>query len=181
MITISKPSSPLQLPASPCAHSAARNVVLLMVGSVRNKEDSELVQQLSQYIISHNLMHNVQIITNSSHSHLLHLLSTAAIGLHTMWNEHFGISIVEKMAAGLLTLAHNSGGPASDIIRHRQTGFLASTQEEYVSCIKEMVGMEEEERMKMKRKAREHVSKNFADAEFVGSICTEFSVVLDSK
>jgi hypothetical protein len=26
-----------------------------------------------------------------------------------MWNEHFGISIVEMMAAGLLTIAHNSG------------------------------------------------------------------------
>lgn len=33
-----------------------------------------------------------------------------------MWNEHFGIGIVEMMAAGLLVIAHNSGGPKTDII-----------------------------------------------------------------
>ena len=33
-----------------------------------------------------------------------------------MWNEHFGISIVEMMAAGLVVVAHNSGGPKGDII-----------------------------------------------------------------
>jgi len=33
-----------------------------------------------------------------------------------MWNEHFGISIVEMMAAGLVVVAHKSGGPLMDII-----------------------------------------------------------------
>jgi alpha-1,2-mannosyltransferase len=33
-----------------------------------------------------------------------------------MWNEHFGISVVEMMAAGLVVIAHNSGGPKMDII-----------------------------------------------------------------
>jgi alpha-1,2-mannosyltransferase len=33
-----------------------------------------------------------------------------------MWNEHFGISIVEMMAAGLVVVAHNSGGPKDDIV-----------------------------------------------------------------
>jgi len=40
----------------------------------------------------------------------------AKVGLHTMLEEHFGISIVEMMAAGLYTIAHNSGGPKEDII-----------------------------------------------------------------
>lgn len=31
--------------------------------------------------------------------------------------EHFGISIVEMMAAGLIVLAHKSAGPKMDIIR----------------------------------------------------------------
>jgi hypothetical protein len=30
------------------------------------------------------------------------------LGIHTMWNEHFGIGIVEMMAAGLITIAHRS-------------------------------------------------------------------------
>ena len=27
-------------------------------------------------------------------------LAQASVGLHTMWNEHFGIALVELMAAG---------------------------------------------------------------------------------
>lgn len=51
-----------------------------------------------------------------------------------MWNEHFGISVVEMMAAGLLVIAHNSGGPAMDIVQTfsgLETGFLACSEEEY--------------------------------------------------
>lgn len=33
-----------------------------------------------------------------------------------MNSEHFGITVVEMMAAGLLTIAHNSAGPKEDII-----------------------------------------------------------------
>jgi alpha-1,2-mannosyltransferase len=43
-------------------------------------------------------------------------LREAAVGIHTMWNEHFGISVVEMMAAGLVVVAHNSGGPSMDIV-----------------------------------------------------------------
>lgn len=39
------------------------------------------------------------------------------IGIHTMEYEHFGIALVEMMAAGLITIAHNSAGPAMDIIK----------------------------------------------------------------
>ena len=37
------------------------------------------------------------------------LLGMASVGLHTMWNEHFGIGVVEMMAAGLAVVAHDSG------------------------------------------------------------------------
>lgn len=33
-----------------------------------------------------------------------------------MENEHFGIAVVEMMAAGLIVMAHNSAGPREDII-----------------------------------------------------------------
>jgi alpha-1,2-mannosyltransferase len=52
-----------------------------------------------------------------------------------MWNEHFGIGIVEFMAAGVIPVAHNSGGPKSDIIIPERTGFLASTAEEYADAL----------------------------------------------
>ena len=50
-----------------------------------------------------------------------------------MWNEHFGIGVVEMMAAGLVTVAHNSGGPRDDIIA-AGTGMLAVSPEEYADA-----------------------------------------------
>jgi alpha-1,2-mannosyltransferase len=44
-----------------------------------------------------------------------------------MWNEHFGIGVVEYMAAGLVPVAHASGGPLMDIVtpvKNEPTGLL---------------------------------------------------------
>ena len=49
---------------------------------------------------------------------LLAELGSALIGLHTMWNEHFGIGIVEMMAAGLITVAHRLEVLSCDMV-HR--------------------------------------------------------------
>lgn len=54
---------------------------------------------------------NVEFKLNIPFSELVSELQRGTIGLHTMWNEHFGISIVECMAAGLIMVAHASGGP----------------------------------------------------------------------
>jgi alpha-1,2-mannosyltransferase len=53
---------------------------------------------------------------NASYDVLVSSLGEAKIGLHTMWNEHFGIGVVEYMAAGLIPVAHNSAGPKLDIV-----------------------------------------------------------------
>ena len=74
-----------------------------------------------------------------------------------MWNEHFGIGIVEMMAAGLIVIAHNSGGPKSDIVvpyhdlKHDNTtvttttGFLATTVEEYAERIHYIMSLDSKE------------------------------------
>lgn len=54
---------------------------------------------------------NVEFKLNIPYSELVSELQKGTIGLHAMWNEHFGISIVECMAAGLIMVAHASGGP----------------------------------------------------------------------
>ena len=47
-----------------------------------------------------------------------------------MRDEHFGISIIEMMASGLVTIAHNSAGPRHDIIGEAQSwvGVLAESK-----------------------------------------------------
>lgn len=44
------------------------------------------------------------------------LFAESKVAIHTMKEEHFGISIVEMMSAGLITIAHDSAGPKMDII-----------------------------------------------------------------
>ena len=55
--------------------------------------------------------------------------------------------IVEMMAAGLLTIAHRSGGPLMDIITEEagtRNGFLAVTAQEYAAHIAFIISMTEE-------------------------------------
>lgn len=37
------------------------------------------------------------------------LIQSSLISIHTMRNEHFGISVVEALAAGTIMVAHKSG------------------------------------------------------------------------
>lgn len=55
-----------------------------------------------------------------------------------MHEEHFGIAVVELMSSGIITVAHNSAGPKSDIIggAHYKAGYLANGGDEYTSIIK---------------------------------------------
>ena len=57
--------------------------------------------------------------------------------------------IVEMMAAGLLTIAHRSGGPLMDIITEEagaRNGFLAVTAQEYAAHVAFIINMTEEAR-----------------------------------
>lgn len=58
----------------------------------------------------------MEFLVNVDYEALKLNLSKALIGLHTMWNEHFGIGVVEYLAAGVIPIAHRSGGPLMDII-----------------------------------------------------------------
>ena len=62
------------------------------------------------------------------------MFAQSKVAIHTMKEEHFGISIVEMMAAGLVTIAHASGGPQHDIIGCMEdpVGFVAKNEEEYI-------------------------------------------------
>jgi alpha-1,2-mannosyltransferase len=95
------------------------NVVLVIIGSTRNAEDEQMVRDLQQFVASPDIalpVESVQFVVNQAHAVVEEWMQKSLVGLHTMWNEHFGISVVEMQAAGLVVLAHKSGGPLSDII-----------------------------------------------------------------
>ena len=57
--------------------------------------------------------------------------------------EHFGITIVEMMAAGLLMVTHDSAGAKLDIIQHKsdeeKVGYLCEDEDDYVKTLKEII------------------------------------------
>jgi alpha-1,2-mannosyltransferase len=61
------------------------------------------------------------------------LLAKAKIYVHCALNEHFGISIVEAMAAGCVPVVHNSGGPREIVTDN--VGYKWNTVEEASNLI----------------------------------------------
>jgi alpha-1,2-mannosyltransferase len=145
-----------------------RDAKLIMIGSCRGSEDEGLVRELQNLIESLGLEDSVEFILNQPYSIVKEWLAKASIGLHTMWNEHFGIGVVEMMAAGLLVVAHNSGGPKQDIIvpfQGRQIGFLATSDLEFASAINEALSLNPTESRRMRDSARQ-ASMKFSDDSF---------------
>lgn len=141
---------------------------LQLVGSCRNKADEERVQNLRNRATELKIDDDVEFHVNVMYKDLVQLLGGAVAGIHSMIDEHFGISVVEYMAAGAIPIAHNSAGPKMDIVVEEdgeQTGFLAVDLEQYSDAILNVVRMEESDRMKMAAAARKR-AKRFSEQQF---------------
>ncbi|XP_028402331.1 GDP-Man:Man(3)GlcNAc(2)-PP-Dol alpha-1,2-mannosyltransferase-like [Dendronephthya gigantea] len=142
---------------------------LVLVGSSRNQDDANRVDNLQDLADQLHIKEHVEFALNVSFDELKQHLAKATIGLHTMWNEHFGIGVVECMAAGVVTLAHNSGGPKMDIVtewRDVQTGFLANTEETYAQAMNEIFSMQPDQIDVIRENARSSVQERFSEEAF---------------
>lgn len=141
---------------------------LQFVGSCRNKSDEERLQSLKDKSIELKVDGNVEFHKNLLYRDLVKLLGGAVAGIHSMIDEHFGISVVEYMAAGAIPIAHNSAGPKMDIVLEedgQQTGFLAQNAEEYADAIVRIILMPETERLEMAAAARRRAAR-FSELRF---------------
>eukprot|EP00985_Skeletonema_marinoi_P022178 scaffold14012_cov141-Skeletonema_marinoi.AAC.2 len=156
------------------------DVKLVLIGSCRGEDDRQLVDQLQKRARELNIQDNVEFVLNQPYPVLKDYLGRASIGLHTMWNEHFGIGVVEMMAAGLVTIAHESGGPESDIIQSpwnertldysNCTGCLASNAEQYAALMRRIIkdGSSSDLAMKVRENGRKH-AEQFSDEVFMNA------------
>ena len=87
-----------------------------LVGSVRDDSDSKRVYQLRLLVNELNVKDRVEFHLDASWAEVLEWLRRASVGVNGMWNEHFGIGVVEYQAAGLISVVHASGGPRMDIV-----------------------------------------------------------------
>lgn len=109
-------------------------------------------------------------------------MAQAKVGIHTMQHEHFGISIVEMMAAGLITIAHASGGPLVDIIQEgKNRGYLANSVEEYADAIVFALNHYDSNlHRKLRENARKVAIENFSDESFKEGFRRSFVEVFSS-
>eukprot|EP00003_Mantamonas_plastica_P024266 TRINITY_DN4492_c0_g1_i11.p1 TRINITY_DN4492_c0_g1~~TRINITY_DN4492_c0_g1_i11.p1 ORF type:complete len:250 (-),score=85.32 TRINITY_DN4492_c0_g1_i11:58-807(-) len=147
---------------------------LVMIGSCRNEGDQAIIDGVNAKAKELGVDQHIELAINASFDQLKEYLSSASVGLHTMWNEHFGIGVVELMAAGVITIAHNSGGPKMDIVvpaatddaDQQSVGFLAATATEYADAMEMALGMDGQQRLAMQQRARERSGKMFSEEEF---------------
>jgi len=157
-----------------------QNARLLIIGSCRGDAQSRILDELTQFAVEQlhlKVPEQVEFLPNKSHLEVLQLLADASIGIHTMKDEHFGISVVEMQAAGLITIAHNSGGVKLDIIQHNKSGFLADTKDEYAERLAHSILMNESDRDSMIGNARRNADR-FSHSMFESSIIDALSPIL---
>lgn len=141
---------------------------LVLIGSVRDDVDKRRVYELRLLAHELKIKDNVEFVCDASWPQLLGWMRRASVGVNSMWNEHFGIGVVEYQAAGLISVVNNSGGPKLDIVVEidgKPTGFHASTAEEYAEGFSQALSLSPKDMMAMRLRARKSAQR-FTDGIF---------------
>ncbi|KAI9671809.1 MAG: asparagine-linked glycosylation protein [Alyxoria varia] len=144
---------------------------LVLIGSVRDSADETYIYSLRLLAHELHITSSVTFLLNAPWADVLSHLRTASVGINAMWNEHFGIGVVEYQAAGLISVVNDSGGPKNDIVVDLEdgpTGYHASTEEEYAEGFQKALALPPEEALAMRKRARKS-SKRFDDDAFAGA------------
>lgn len=156
---------------------------LILIGGCRNDGDRQRVDNLKSEVLALDLSDQVEFLLNIPYNELKNHMNNALIGLHTMWNEHFGIGVVEMMAAGTVVLAHDSGGPKLDIVTEidgEKTGFLASDIESYSKAMQVIANQSKNQRTLLLRRARKSVER-FREEKFEVDFTICLKILIKSK
>ena len=142
---------------------------LAVAGATRNEGDARRAREVRALSEELGVAEQVQVLADVPLEELRDLLRRAAAGLHTMLDEHFGISVVDFMAAAIIPIAHDSAGPRQDIVGEgSEAGFLARTEEEYADAIARVLTMAPREYSRVAAEARVR-SARFSEAGFEGA------------
>lgn len=153
---------------------------LILIGNVRPSSPDE-THIYNLRLLAHELRirNNTTFLCDASWPTILSHLASSSIGVNAMWNEHFGICVVEYQAAGLIAVVHDSGGPREDIvvdlpeadtapvtaIGGRATGFRATTEEEFADAFEKALSLSSEEKVAMRLRAQRSALR-FTEEEF---------------
>lgn len=141
---------------------------LILIGTVRNDSDRERVENLRKLSVELQIDDHVDFRLDLPWPDVITVLGQAWIGTNAMWNEHFGIGVVEYMAAGLIAVVHDSAGPKLDIVTEyegRSTGYHATDVQTFADAFNSALSLPDDECMSMRGRARES-SKRFSEEVF---------------
>jgi alpha-1,2-mannosyltransferase len=147
------------------AANRLRDVKFAVVGSFSGEKSMKYYEKLCS-IISEESLANVELLKALTFKDLLSLYGRAKVYMHAMKNEHFGIAVIEAMAAGLVPVVYRGGGPWEDILKARQGyyGFSYENPDETADIIK-MLLADEDLRVEIAERNLVYV-KEFSDALF---------------
>lgn len=115
---------------------------LVFLGSCRTDDETQVLDALRHQVEQLELTSHVQFVVDCLYEEVLEHLSRAKYGLNAMWNEHFGIGVVEYLSRGVVPVVHASAGPLLDIVKHEKVAlggendvgyfFKSTTDPDYV-------------------------------------------------
>jgi glycosyltransferase involved in cell wall biosynthesis len=91
-----------------------KDTKFIIMGSLL-KANNSYFKSIQQMIEDYGLANTIKLMPNASEDEKIDAMSSSMIYLHTMKGEHFGISIVEAMGAGLIPVVPSFGG-CSEIV-----------------------------------------------------------------
>lgn len=120
----------------------------------------------------------LELHTNISRDELVKLVSSSKVFVHATVGEHFGIAVVEGMAAGCPVIVHRSGGPYEDIIDRGSYGMYYETPEELAERIDKL--MTDGEAWRHYHNLSLNRAQKFREEEFAGKLLKIVEGVADA-
>jgi alpha-1,2-mannosyltransferase len=140
-------------------------VSFIIIGGFAGAISRIYLTKLRKMIEARNLT-NVHIFANLPHEDVISILHRSKLLLHTTRNEHFGIAVVESMAAGLVPVIHRSGGQWEDILSQTngRYGFSFSDAQEATETVKSII--HDDELLSAIRQRNKDWVRNFSSNQF---------------
>ncbi len=142
------------------AHLLGGRIKFQILGSLA-PANRPYFKSLQQIIENYGLSKTVTLTPNASNEELIDSMSKSMIYLHTMIGEHFGVSIVEAMAAGLLPIVPAYGG-CSEIVPTDHQYRTVEEAADYIAKNAKYAG--DEKRLQMREISRQFSPNNFRKA-----------------
>jgi len=114
------------------------HVEFTIIGATSGKVSSTYYTKLCRLRDKLNVR-NVKLLRDVPLAEQINLYAKSRVFMHTMVGEHFGIAVVEGMAAGLVPVVHRSGGPWLDILNRGRYGLGYSNLSEAVEAVEKAI------------------------------------------